>query len=117
MPLYTVEGLDRDTGAGRRTILEATDENDAVLKAGFVVERVIPMVMEDQEHGHRSSAKAFFTRRLVITAVVFCVVGYFTGREHVKYQIRSAITSVAEALQERLETPFPTPLTLEVPPL
>lgn len=56
--------------------------------------------------------RQFFSRDLTMpygigVAVVALVVGYFIGREHVKYEIRSVFADAGEALQEGMKEVFP----------
>lgn len=44
--------------------------------------------------------------KLIVTAVVSLVIGYFAGREHLKYEMRSALSEAAAELQKGLNSVF-----------
>ena len=46
------------------------------------------------------------TFKLVAIVIVSLVIGYFTGREHLKYEIRSTFTTVTEELKQGLSSAF-----------
>jgi hypothetical protein len=44
--------------------------------------------------------------KLTVVAVVSLVIGYFAGREHLKYEVRSAMQDAASELQSSLANAF-----------
>ena len=57
---------------------------------------------------NENSQKRKFTEpvKLLLVGFICLVVGYFAGREHIKYELKQTITTAAEEMQRNLSTVF-----------
>lgn len=67
-----------------------------------------PVIRSDNERtaAMRNSRRTFSLPIFVGTAIGTLVLGYFLGREHIKYEMRSALSEAGEAFKEGLQEAF-----------
>jgi len=77
MPRYTVSGVDREDGGVRFTTIQADNPDDAINKAGFIVEKVEPVIEQTAAPPIRHTAQQPPTYlAIAIFAAIGLAIGY-----------------------------------------